>query len=118
MLVLLVLDGAAVIATYSRFPESELYHVHLVAVAVVGLIWPRLEGRPLRIAGVAAIALCAAVYFAVDEADLDAKALNAVPALGVALAFVLALGVGVPSVPRLVRGDKLRIGVAPVLVFF
>jgi hypothetical protein len=139
VLVLLVLDGVAVIATYSRFPESELYHVHhagtiaagfgrelvalnypfaLIAVAVVGLTWPRLEGRPLRIAGVVAIALCAAVYFAVDEADLDAKALNAVPALGVALAFVLALGVGVPFVPRLIRGDKLRIAVAAVLVFF
>jgi hypothetical protein len=139
VLVLLVLDGAAVIATYSRFPASELYHVHhagtiaagfgrelvavnypfaLIAVAVVGLTWPRLEGRPLRIAGVAAIALCAVVYFAVDQADLDARALNAVPALGVAFAFALALGVGVSSVPRLVRGDKLRIAVAALLVFF
>jgi hypothetical protein len=65
-----------------------------------------------------AIALCAVVYFAVDQADLDAKALNAVPALGVVLAFALALGVGVPSVPRLVRGDKLRIAVAALFVFF
>jgi hypothetical protein len=137
VLVLLVLDGIAVIATYSRFPASELYNVHhtgiaagfgrevvalnfpfaLIAVAVVGLTWPRLQGR-LRIAGVVAIALCAVVYFAVDQSDLDAKALNAVPALGVALAFGLALGVGVPSVPRLTRGDRLRIVLAAVLVFF
>jgi hypothetical protein len=137
VLVLLVVDGAAVIATYSRFPASELYNVHhsgvaggfgrelvalnfpfaLIAVAVVGLAWPRLHGR-LRVAGVVAIALCAVVYFAVDQSDLDAKALNAVPALGVALAFGLALGLGVPSVPRLVRGDRLRIALAAVLVFF
>jgi len=62
--------------------------------------------------------MCAVVYFAVDQADLDAKPLNAVPALGVALAFALALAVGVSSVPRLVRGDKLRIAVAALLVFF
>jgi hypothetical protein len=134
---LLILDGAAVIATYSRFPASELYNVHhsgiaagfgrelvalnfpfaLIAVAVVGLTWPQLHGR-LRIIGVVAIALCAVVYFAVDQSDLDAKALNAVPALGVALAFALALAVGVSAVPRLVRGDKLRIAIAAVLVFF
>jgi hypothetical protein len=138
VLALLVLDGVAVVATYSRFPASELYNVHhtgtitagfgrelvalnfpfaLVAAAVVGLTWPRLHGR-LRVAGVAAIALCAVVYFAVDQSDLDAKALNAAPALGVALAFALALGVGVSSVPRLVRGDKLRIAIAGLLVFF
>ena len=92
VLVLIVLDGIAVIATYSRFPPTELYHVHhsdtvaggfgrelvalnfpfaLVGIALVGLAWPRLHGR-LRIAGAVAIALCAVVYFAVDQADLDA----------------------------------------------
>ncbi|HZC75278.1 MAG TPA: hypothetical protein VE220_04820 [Gaiellaceae bacterium] len=138
VLALILLDGIAVIATYSRFPATELYHVHhtdtvaggfgrelvalnfpfaLVGIALVGLAWPRLHGR-LRIVGVVAIALCAVVYFAVDQANLDAKPLNAVPALGLALAVALVLAAGVPSAPRSKRGDRLRIGLAAVLVFF
>ena len=137
VLVLIVLDGIAVIATYSRFPPAELYHVHhsgtiaggfgrelvalnfpfaLVGIALVGLAWPRLRGW-LRIAGVVAIALCAVVYFAVDQANLDAKPLNAVPALGLALAVALVLAVGV-SEARQVHGDRVRIGIAAVLLFF
>jgi hypothetical protein len=136
VLALLVLDGAAVIATYSRFPWGELYNVHhsgigagfgrelvalnfpfaLVGIALVGLAWPRLSG-PLRVAGLASIALCAVVYFAVDQANLDAKPLNALPALGLALAVALVLGVGV-SDARQVRGDPLRIALAAVLLFF
>jgi hypothetical protein len=137
VLALLVLDGVAVIATYSRFPWGELYHVFhsgiaagfgrelvalnfpfaLVGIALVGLAWPRLHGR-LRIAGVTAIALCAVVYFAVDQANLDAKPLNAVPALGLALAVALVFAVGVPSAPAAVRGDQLRIAIAAVILFF
>ena len=136
VLALLVLDGAAVIATYSRLPAGELYHVNhsgvaagfgrelvalnfpfaLVGIALVGLAWPRLHGRP-RIAGAAAVALCAVVYFAVDQGNLDAKWLNAVPALGLALAVGLVLAAGVPEVRRF-RGDRVRIGVAVVTVFF
>ena len=137
VLALIVLDGVAVIATYSRFPPSELYNVHhsdtvaagfgrelvalnfpfaLVGIALVGLAWPRLQGW-LRAAGALAIALCAVVYFAVDQADLDAKPLNAVPALGLALAVALVLAVGVPDARR-IRGGRLRIGLAAVLVFF
>jgi hypothetical protein len=137
VLTLIVLDGAAVIATYSRFPTTLLYNVHhsdtvaggfgrelvalnfpfaLVGIALVGLAWPRLRGW-LRIAGVVAIVLCATVYFAVDQSDLDAKPLNAAPALGLALAVALVLAVGVSAV-RLVRGDRVRIGFAAVLIFF
>jgi len=137
VLALIVLDGIAVIATYSRFPTTFLYNVHhsdtvaagfgrelvalnfpfaLVGIALVGLAWPRLHGR-LRALGVVAIALCAVVYLAVDQADLDAKPLNAVPALGLALAVVLVLAVGV-SDARQVRGDSVRIGLAAVLLFF
>jgi hypothetical protein len=137
VLLLVVLDGAAVIGTYSRFPAAELYHVHhggiaagfgrelvalnfpfaLIGIALVGLAWPRLHGA-LRVAGLVAIALCAVVYFAVDQANLDAKPLNAVPALGLALAFALVLVAGVPATPRSVRGDRLRIALCAVLVFF
>jgi hypothetical protein len=138
VLLLIVLDGIAVVATYSRFPTTELYNVHhsgtvpagfgrelvalnfpfaLVGIALVGLAWPRLHGR-LRILGVIAIALCAVVYFAVDQSNLDAKPLNAVPALGLALAVALVLVAGVPSAPRTDRGDAVRIGLAAVLIFF
>jgi len=137
VLALIVLDGIAVIATYSRFPHTELYHVRhsdtlsagsgrelvalnfpfaLVGIALVGLAWPRLHGR-LRIAGGVAIVLCAVVYFAVDQSNLDAKPLNAVPALGLALAVALVLAVGVAPA-RHVRGDRLRIGIGAVLIFF
>ena len=46
------------------------------------------------------------------------KPLNAAPALGLALAVALVLAVGVPSVPRSKRGDRVRIVLAAVLVFF
>ena len=137
VLALILVDGAAVIATYSRFPAAELYHIHhtgtvaagferelvalnfpfaLVAIALVGLAWPRLHGG-LRIAGVVAIALCAVVPFAVDQQNLDARPINAVPALGLALAVALVLVVGV-SDARQASGDRLRIAIAAVLVFF
>jgi hypothetical protein len=137
VLALVLLDGVAVTATYSRFPAAELYNVHhsglaagfgrelvalnfpfaLIGIALVGLVWPRLHGW-LRVAGVVAIALCAVVYFAVDQSNLDAKPLNAVPALGLGLAVALVLTVGVRSAPRSVRGDRLRIALAALLVFF
>ena len=137
VLALIVLDGAAVIATYSRFPTTLLYNVThsetiragfgrelvalnfpfaLVGVALVGLAWPRLHGR-LRLAGAIAIALCAVVYFAVDQSNLDAKPLNVVPALGLALAIALVLAVGVSGVRRMC-GDRVRVGLAAVLIFF
>jgi hypothetical protein len=136
VLALLVLDGAAVIATYSRFPATELYNVHhsgiaagfgrelvslnfpfaLIGIALVGLAWPRLHGR-LRLVGVLAVVFCAVVYFAVDQANLDAKPLNAVPALGLALAVGLVLAAGVAQAGH-IRGDGLRIALAVLLVFF
>src|SRR3954453_17836040 len=89
VLALLVLDGAAVIATYSRFPAHELYHVPhsgiaagfgrelvalnfpfaLVGIALVGLAWPRLHGV-LRLAGVVPIVLCATSSFSASQSAL------------------------------------------------
>ena len=100
MLALIVLDGIAVIATYSRFPTTELYHVHhsdtiaggfgrelvalnfpfaLVGIALVGLAWPRLHGA-LRAAGVVSIALCAPTGRATkrlsESTGLEAKTIH------------------------------------------
>jgi hypothetical protein len=56
----------------------------------------------------------------VEQGDLDAKPVNVVPALGVALALGLTLWTlrvrGLGSAPRHVRGDRIRIVVAAVLV--
>lgn len=137
LLALVVLDGVAVIATYSRFPPGGLYHVHhsgiagglgrelvslnfpfaLVGIALVGIAWPSLD-RGRRLLGVAAIGLCAVVYAAVDQANLDAKPLNAVPAAGLALAVALVLAAGVGDPPRRAGGDRLRVALAVLLVFF
>ena len=83
-----------ILVTYSRVPVHELYHVSggglalgagralvfanyptaLVALAVLGLVWERLDGR-LRPVAVAAAVLCAAVFWpgVVSQANLDAK---------------------------------------------
>jgi hypothetical protein len=134
---LFALNAVAVTATYWRFPPSELYHVHdrgaaggfgralvflnyptaLVGIALAGLAWPRLRRR-LRVLAALAIAMCAVLYWAVDQADLDAKALNAVPAIGVLLAAALVVVACVPPAPAHVHGDRLRIVLAVLLVFF
>ncbi len=77
-------------------------------------------GGPRLLVG-AAIALCAvtALPGVVDQDDLDARWINAVPALGVALA----LGLTVAAVrrdgaafARRVRGDRLRIVLGGLLL--
>jgi hypothetical protein len=132
----------AVVVTYSRVSPGELYNVDetrlrggfgralvavnfplaLVAVPLAVLAGLRLGSR--RALGGAAVAslLCSvvAVPGVVDQGDLDAKAVNAVPALGVALALGLTLvavartGLGPPA--RLVPGDRLRVVFGAVLV--
>jgi hypothetical protein len=128
---------AAVLVTYTRLPASELYNVSgsglrgglsravvelnfpdaLVALAVLAVVGRGLRGRVRALAVVASI-LC--VVFAmpgvVRQSNLDARWINAVPALGVALAFVLSLLAVGPQSPGRVRGDRLRIALAAVLV--
>jgi hypothetical protein len=128
---------AAVLVTYWRLPAHELYHVSgsgahggfsrvvvelnfpdaLVALAVLGVIAPNLA-REHRFVAVVAAVLCAVVVIpgVVSQSHLDAKWINAVPAVGVGLAFVLTvLAGGVLSVGH-ARGDRVRIALAALLV--
>jgi hypothetical protein len=104
------LVALAVLVTYWRLPPEELYHtsheglvgglsralvllnypVALIAIAIVGVLLER--GAP-RLPGSVAIALCAVTARpgVVDQDDLDARAVNAIPAVGVALALALTL---------------------------
>jgi hypothetical protein len=125
---LFAIVAAEIFVTYWRLPASELYHVSgtgleggasrvlvflnfptaLVAVAVLMLAYER-----ARVVAAAGIALCAIVVApgVVSQADLDAKWINAVPALGVALAVALSSGVPPRPAPR-TRADGIRIGIA------
>ena len=121
------------VITYARIDPHDLYNVSqgglagglgralvfvdfpgaLAAVAIVLLVADR---TGWRWPDVLAVVLCAVIVVpgVVDQADLDAKWINVVPALGVALALVLTLragrgGWGDP------RGDRARIAVAIVL---
>jgi hypothetical protein len=105
---LLGLDALAIFVTYSRIAPEHLYHVSLdglagglsrvlvdsnfpvalMAIAVLGVLLER--GAP-RVLAFVAIALCALTAFVVHQSDLDAKPVNALPALGVAIAIVLTL---------------------------
>jgi hypothetical protein len=132
----LALDALAILVTYARFPPEELYHVSdgglagglsrvlvdlnfpaaLVAIAITGVLLER--GAP-RAAGVAAIALCAvtAVPGVVDQGDLDARLVNVVPALGLAIAA--ALTVAARPVPRFApwnRWDPARVALGSLVV--
>ena len=96
--------------TYARLPTRELYNVSgsgfeggvsralvllnfplaLVAIALLAIVADRLSGR-LALVALAAAILCVIVVVpgVVDQDDLDAKAANALPALGVLIAGVL-----------------------------
>jgi hypothetical protein len=125
--------GLIDVVTYSRIRPEDLYHVSqsglagglgralvflnfpaaLAAIAIVLLLADR-TGWSWEHA--LAIALCAVIVVpgVVDQADLDAKWINVVPALGIAIAIALTLragrgGWGEP------RGDPIRIAVASIL---
>ena len=96
--------------TYARLPTRELYNVSgsgfeggvsralvllnfplaLVTIALLAIVADRLRGR-LALVALAAAILCVIVALpgVVDQDDLDAKAANALPALGVLIAGVL-----------------------------
>src|SRR5919202_2112350 len=132
---LFALEAAVVFATYSRLPLRDLYHVSGtgrtggLSRVVVFLNWPTalvaLAVLPFVARGASPLAAAAAVLCfglfwpgTVDQADLDAKWANAVPAAGVLLTGALVLwqvrrGV---AAPRRLDGDVWRIGVGALLV--
>jgi hypothetical protein len=133
---LLLATAAVVLITYSRLPPEELYNVseeglalgvgralvflnYPVSLAVLPIAWLAAErigtGRALWAAGVATV-LCAVTAWpgVVDQHDLDAKAINVVPAVGVAIAFLLSLRAPWERVGRL-HLDPLRIVIGVVV---
>ncbi len=133
------LTTAAVVVTYAHVDPDALYNVsrdglagglsravvHLnypVALVAITLILVAMGALPRRAwwAGVPAIALCAVVAWpgVVNQDDLDARWVNAAPALGVcvslALTFLATRRAGASFAPRL-PGDAVRIVIAVVV---
>jgi hypothetical protein len=126
------------LVTYWRLPADELYHVSgtglsgatsrvlvfsnfpiaLVAIAVLALLWERLASPAAQAAAVAGVILAAAVFWpgVVDQANLDAKTVNALAGLGVLIAIgltALRARNGVAwSAPQ--PGDRVRLVVVVV----
>jgi hypothetical protein len=133
------LVALAILVTYSRVAAHELYNVTgeglagglsrvlvfvnyptaLAAIAVLALVTDRIGARwPALVA----LGLCLVIIVpgVVDQGDLDAKWINALPALGVALVLAMTFwairsggirGWGSP------RGDRARFVFAAALVF-
>ena len=133
---LFAVAAVEVLVTYARLDPRELYHVSgnglgggasrllvllnyplaLAAIAVLVLLAGRGRGRAAWVA-VAGIVLSAAVFWpgVVEQADLDAKPVNAIAALGVAVAVALSMYVWrTGGLERLGRraGDPLRLLIA------
>jgi hypothetical protein len=134
---LLAAVGLAIFVTYWRLEPEELYNVSeeglelaagrtlvflnypvsLVAIAIAWLAAERIGTRRAMAAAAVATILCAVTAWpgVVDQHDLDAKPINVVPAIGVAIAFVLSLRAPWERVGRL-RLDPLRVAIG-VLVW-
>lgn len=133
---LLFATAGVIVVTYWRLPPEELYNVSesgldsglgralvflnypvsLVALSIAWLAADRIQTRlALWAAGIATL-LCAvtAVPGVVDQQDLDAKPVNVLPALGVAIAFVLSLKAPWERVGRL-RLDPVRVAIGLVV---
>jgi hypothetical protein len=128
--------GLAIFVTYLRLPPEELYNVSeeglelaagrllvflnyptsLAAIPIAWLAAERIGTRwSMSAAGIATV-LCAVTAWpgVVDQDDLDAKLVNIVPALGVAIAFVLSVRAPWERVGRL-RLDPLRVAIGVVV---
>lgn len=129
---------AVTFVTYARVPPDELYHVSrggltggasralvelnypvaLAALPILGICAARLRRPAAAAAALAGAVLCGTVPFVVDRADLDARSVNALPALGVAVAVVLTAWAlragGLGASARRLPGDAVRGVVATV----
>jgi hypothetical protein len=128
------LEAVATLITYSRLPPEDLYHVsesglagglgrtlvlvnYPIGLAAIGIVAVLLERGAPRLPACIAIVLCALVGVTVDQDDLDARAVNVLPALGVAIAVALTIWMR----PRLELAprrdlDPLRVVVAVVIL--
>jgi hypothetical protein len=132
----------AIFVTYARLRPEDLYHVSgtglaaglsralvyvnfpvgVAALAALVVLFDRLPDRRLRFLAVVAAALCAVVFWpgVVDQNDLDAKWVNTLPALGVALAILLTVYAvqsrALPPFAASTTGDRLRVIVAAGLL--
>jgi hypothetical protein len=128
---LLLATAAVVLITYTRLPTEELYNVSeegpalglgrtlvflnypvsLVAIPIAWLAAERIAARWAFWAAVVATVLCAVTAWpgVVDQDDLDAKLVNVLPAIGVAISFVLSVRAPWERVGRLPL-DGVRIG--------
>ena len=129
--------SVAIFVTYARLPAAELHHVSgtglaggasrvlvflnfpaaLVAVAVLLLLAERARDPASVGFAVVGIVLCLPVFWpgVVDEADLDARPVNAVAAIGVGITVaVVAARRGVERAEWRGRTDVARIAVAAV----
>ena len=131
-----------ILVTYSRLPSSELYNVShsglagglsralvfwnwpgaLVAIPILALLADRLRSRGTTLVALAGIVISAAVFWPgiIRQSNLDARAVNAVPAVGalvaVGLSVIAARRLAAPSRPRWQRWDRLRVAIAVATV--
>jgi hypothetical protein len=127
----------AILVTYSRIPHERLYHVSgdglsgglsrvlvfvnwpgaLIAIAVLGIVVERIRRK---IVAATALVLCLVIFIpgVVEEADLDAKWINVLPAVGFGLVLALSVsaarGGGIGGWGS-ARGDRFRIAAFIVL---
>jgi hypothetical protein len=139
---LLAASGIAIAVTYSRIPPEDLYHVTgtglrgglsralvytnfpvaLTAIPIAVIAAARIGRRWAIVASCVAVVLSAAVFWpgVVKESDLDARPVNAIAALGVALALALTVVAARRTGARMqhsLPSDAARLALAAVLLF-
>src|ERR671930_183756 len=125
------LVAVEIVVTYSRIAPARLYAVSgsgvgagfgralvflnfpiaLAALPVIALAADRLRRGPELVGAVVAAGLCSVVFWpgVVDQYDLDARSVNALPAAGVGLAVALSLAAGL-------HRERVRLHAAPALL--